>query len=326
MHSLGGKIQENPLPEEQPAENADKPKDTAPKPVADKASTTVPLPAAPPSAVAPRLSIPMFTKTSPNDLYRRLLPAMLFVLTFVTVMTMLLIYMDTVALGAQKFRANMSRDYELASIAAGSAALVAFVQQLHLAPPHAAPAAPAALPQPSPQVLLMDKLYGEIYNGTFIEFVPRGSRSDTSVYLERARQWQGVVVRAAARDYLAVRGAARALHACLSPTPHPREVTYQETESQESVFRSRVLCLPLLTVLLAADAPAAQYVLLGGANALPALTHLPYDDPRVHLQVIEVQFNNDTTRNKTTNFLLTKNYTVAGTFEGSVMYALQDSV
>lgn len=35
-------------------------------------------------------------KTPPNDLYRRLLPAVLFLMTFVTVMTMLLIYMDTV--------------------------------------------------------------------------------------------------------------------------------------------------------------------------------------------------------------------------------------
>lgn len=45
---------------------------------------------------SPRFCIPSLTKTPPNDLYRRLLPAVLFLLTFVTVMTMLLIYMDTV--------------------------------------------------------------------------------------------------------------------------------------------------------------------------------------------------------------------------------------
>lgn len=263
----------------------------------------------------------MFTKPSPNDLYRRLLPAMLFVLTFVTVMTMLLIYMDTVALGAQKFRANMSRDYELARIAAGSAALVAFVQQLHLAPA-APPARTDPPPQPTDQLAVMDKLYGEIYNGTFVEFLPRGPRSPTSEYVERARQWRGVVVRAAARDYLALRANTRALHACLSPTDHPREVTYQETESQESVFRSRVLCLPLLTVLLAADAERAQLVQLAGPAALPALQHLPFDD-RIHLQMIEVQFTNATVRNQTTEFLLSKNYTVAASFEDSVMYALR---
>ncbi|KAJ8709896.1 hypothetical protein PYW08_009900 [Mythimna loreyi] len=331
------KIEENPLPVDQPAETTDKPKDTVPKPVPHKipatatmvaapetkTTTTVPLPVVPPAVIVPRSSV--FKNTSPNDLYRRLLPAMLFVLTFVTVMTMLLIYMDTVALGAQKFRANMSRDYELASIAQGSAALVAFVQQLHLAPRHAAPPAHPP-PQPTPQIHVMDELYGEIYNGTFIEFVPRGARSTTSTYLERARGWDGVVVRAAARDYLALRGAARALHACLSPTAHPREVTYQESESQESVFSSRVLCLPLLTVLLAADAPRAQFVLLGGDNALPALTHLPFDDQRLQLQMIEVQFTNDYIRNMTTQYLLTKNYTVAATFDTSTMYALKGHV
>ncbi|XP_075986629.1 EGF receptor activation regulator Star isoform X2 [Anticarsia gemmatalis] len=346
MDRLVEKIQENPLPEQPPAEEADKPKETLPKAASAPSSPvtmTIPLPVpvtvpaaaadkpAPPATVAPvpvaptpvspRLSVPMFSKTSPNDLYRRLLPAMLFVLTFVTVMTMLLIYMDTVALGAQKFRANMSRDYELASIAQGSAALVAFVQQLHLAPPPVS-AALRPPPAPTPQVSVMDKLYGEIYNGTFIEWVPRGARAQTSSYLERARAWRGVVVRAAARDYLALRGNARALHACLSPTAHPREVTYQETESQESVFSSRVLCLPLLTVLLAADAPRAHYVLLGGNNVLPALTHLPFEDTAVHLQIIEVQFSNPVVRNETTHFLQSKNYTVAATFDDSVMYAL----
>ncbi|KAJ8715815.1 hypothetical protein PYW07_010297 [Mythimna separata] len=245
------RIEENPVaPEDQPAETVDKTKDTVPNPVPDKtaprmvpppetkATTTVPLPVITPPVVAPRLS-PMFTKTSPNDLYRRLLPAMLFVLTFVTVMTMLLIYMDTVALGAQKFRANMSRDYELASIAQGSAALVAFVQQLHLAPRHAAPPARPP-PEPTPQIHALDQLYGEIYNGTFVEFVPRGPRSTTSAYLERARGWDGVLVRAAARDYLAIRGAARALHACLSPTAHPREVSAEERDRFH-----RVLCASL---------------------------------------------------------------------------------
>lgn len=318
------KIQENPLPEDQPAETVDKPKDMVPKPVPDKPATSVPVPVATAPEVTPRLTTPVFSKTSPNDLYRRLLPAMLFVLTFVTVMTMLLIYMDTVALGAQKFRANMSRDYELANIAQGSAALVAFVQQLHLAPRHATPPSHPP-PEPTPQIEVMDRLFGEIYNGTFVEFLPRGPRSQTSEYLERARGWDGLLVRAAARDYLALRGAARALHACLSPTAHPREVTYQETERSEAVFRSRVLCLPLYTVLLAGDAAAAQLLQLAGDNALPALTHLPFHDPRLHLQMIEVEFTDNAVRNKTTQFLLSKNYTVAASFDSSVMYALNNS-
>lgn len=44
---------------------------------------------------SPRFPMPSLKK-SPHTLYRKLLPAVLFVLTFVTVMTILLIYMDTV--------------------------------------------------------------------------------------------------------------------------------------------------------------------------------------------------------------------------------------
>lgn len=61
-------------------------------------------------------------------------------------------------------------------------------------------------------------------NGTFVEFLPQGPRDGSALFLEAARHWDGVVVRAKAKDYLALRGAARSLHACLSPTDHPREV------------------------------------------------------------------------------------------------------
>ncbi|XP_026316622.1 protein Star [Hyposmocoma kahamanoa] len=302
------KIQENPLPEEQIETSI--PQDTNMKP-ADKSSP-------PPTVVTPP-RVPSFTKTSPNDMYRRLLPAVLFLLTFVTVMTMLLIYMDTVALGAQQFRLNMSRDYELARIPQESAPLVAYVRQLHLQP--RAPAHPPPSPRPTPRVAVLDRLLGEIYNGTFVEFLPQGPRDGSAQFLEAARRWDGVVVRAKAKDYLALRGAARALHACLSPTDHPREVTYHESDSRESAFSSRVLCLPLFTVLLAADATRAHYVLLGGDNVVPALQHVPFQ--KVHLQVIEYFFKDIASVNATTTLLAARNYSVAAVFPDSIMYSLK---
>ncbi|KAL0811596.1 hypothetical protein ABMA28_009970 [Loxostege sticticalis] len=311
------KIQENPLPEDQP-EPVDKPRDLVP----DKPTTVpVPLPVEP---VVVRPSVPSFTKTPPNDLYRRLLPAVLFVLTFVTVMTMLLIYMDTVALGAQQFRLNMSRDYELARIPQESAALVAYVRQVHLQP--RPPRAPPAAPPASPRAQLIAQLTGDTRNGTFVEFLPRGPRDPTTLYLEAALGWEGVVVRAGARDYLALRGHARALHACLSPTLHPREVTYHESDSHESMFSSRVLCLPLYTVLLAAEATRAQYVLLAGETVLPALRHVPFEEGKVRLQVIEYRSTDPAARNQTTQYLTTKNYTVAATYDDAVMFALRDDL
>lgn len=324
------KIQENPLPEEQSQQpheptppvtmeevtNGHKPLETA------KPDKNIPVPAV--TVIPPQTPVSML-KSQPNDLYRRLLPAVLFVLTFVTVMTMLLVYMDNVALTAQQFRRNMTVDYELARIGQASAQLVAYVRQLHLSPRHDRP--PPVTLEPTKQVHVLDALYGEIENGTFVEFLPVGGRDGTLEYLEGSRGWQGLVVRAAAQAYLRlrVRNAQRALHACLSPSPHPREVTYQEPESQESLFSSRVLCLPLYTVLLAADLTRADYVLLGGSNVLSALKHVPFDDGSVHLQVIEVRSTDPIARNKTTQFLSKKNYFVAASFDEGIMYSLKDT-
>ncbi|XP_045455239.1 protein Star, partial [Melitaea cinxia] len=280
----------------------------------------------PPPAVpfqVPRLSLPSFTKSPPNELYRKLLPALLFILTFVTVMTMLLIYMDTFALGAQQFRLNMTKDKELASISAESPTLVAYVRQLHLAP--RPPRTPPPPPTPTPRVAVLDSILGEIHNGTLVEFLPRGPRDSTAAYLETARGWGGVAVRAAPRDYLALRGAARALHACLSPTDHPRVVSYEEAEHGGGVFRSRVLCLPLLTVLLAADAARAHYTALAGPAAPPALLALPFRRLRLRVRVIDYRSTDPVALNKTTQILEANNYTVAATFDDGIMYALKDA-
>ncbi|XP_045780516.1 protein Star isoform X1 [Maniola jurtina] len=326
------KIQENPLPESQGPEVLETPQIPEPptpqmQETSDKIKdvpTAIPVKITPPTPVTPspvsRVSIPSFTKTAPNELYRKLLPAVLFLLTFVTVMTVLLIYMDTVALGAQQFRLNMSRDYELARIPAESPTLVAYVRQLHLAP--RPPRTPPPTPTPTPRVEALDRILGEMYNGTLVEFLPRGGRDPTAAYLETVRGWSGVAVRAAPRDFLALRGAARALHACLSPTDHPREVSYEEAEGGGGVFRSRVLCLPLLTVLLAADAPRADYTALAGAAAPKALAALPYD--RLRLKVIDFRSTDPIALNKTTEILTANNYTVAATFDDGIMYALKD--
>lgn len=72
-------------------------KKETPKPPEKLPETTVTVP--PTATQTPQTGlrgILMISKSHPNDLYRRLLPAVLFLMTFVTVMTMLLIYMDTV--------------------------------------------------------------------------------------------------------------------------------------------------------------------------------------------------------------------------------------
>ncbi|KAG7297597.1 hypothetical protein JYU34_019652 [Plutella xylostella] len=320
------KAQEISIPEEQINSQADKEKPVKMQ-SQEKATNTekpppvmvpVMLPTVPVATAVPgRVAVmPIFSKTPPNDLYRRLLPAVLFLLTFVTVMTMLLVYMDTVALGAQQFRLNMSRDYELASIAQDSPSLIQYVRQVHLAP-RPGPADEEPLVE-TESVRTLDKLFGPDYIGTFVEILPSGGASASALALQR-RGWRGVLARAAPRDYLALR--AVALHACLSPIDHPREVAYHEPSSPGGSFWSRVLCLPLYTVLAAADALRADYLALGGAAAPPALRALPAQGTRV--KVIEYLSTDLSLRNQTAAALLARNYTLLAERPDGIMYVLQ---
>ena len=59
------------------------------------------------------------------------------------------------------------------------------------------------------------------------------------------------------------------------------QVSYEEPEDGGTVFRSRVLCLPLLTVLVVADAKQADYVAIEGSAAPDALNVLPYGEVRL---------------------------------------------
>ncbi|CAG9134808.1 unnamed protein product [Plutella xylostella] len=443
------KAQEISIPEEQINSQADKEKPVKMQ-SQEKATNTekpppvmvpVSLPTVPVATTVPgRVAVmPIFSKTPPNDLYRRLLPAVLFLLTFVTVMTMLLVYMDTVALGAQQFRLNMSRDYELASIAQDSPSLIQYVRQVHLAP-RPAPADEEPLVE-TESVRTLDKLFGPDYIGTFVEILPSGGASASALALQRRgwrgvlaraaprdylalravalhaclspidhprerrgwrgvvaraaprdylalravalhaclspidhprerRGWRGVVARAAPRDYLALRAVALhaclspidhprevktalvrevalalqrrgwrgvlaraaprdylalpavALHACLSPIDHPREVAYHEPSSPGGSFWSRVLCLPLYTVLAAADALRADYLALGGAAAPPALRALPPTGTRV--KVIEYLSTDPALRNQTAAALLARNYTLLAERPDGIMYVLQE--
>ncbi|CAG9569095.1 unnamed protein product [Danaus chrysippus] len=301
------KTQENPLPEGS-ADSPEQLKDAAPRPV--KVVT--------PNPVSSPRFIPSFTKTPPNELYRKLLPAMLFVLTFVTVMTVLLIYMDTVALGAQQFRLNMSRDYELARISAESPTFVEYVRQRqeHLASRPRRPSSPP--PTTTPRVEVLDRILGKIDNGTLVEFLSSGARDPTALVLE-ARGWRGLAVRAAPRDFLSLR-ASKTLHACLSPGPHPREVSYAELDTDGSVFRSRVLCLPLLTVLLAAEATRADYTSLDGPAAPGALEALPFE--RLRLRVVDVRSADKDVLNRAWDVLRANNYSLAASFDDGMMFHL----
>ncbi|XP_068140082.1 protein Star [Drosophila tropicalis] len=70
-------------------------------------------------------------RPSPSP-YRQLLPIALCLLSFAAVFATLIVYMDTTEIRHQQFRLNMSRDYELNSVAQDDPALIAFLRQIHM--------------------------------------------------------------------------------------------------------------------------------------------------------------------------------------------------
>ncbi|KAM7353900.1 EGF receptor activation regulator Star isoform 1-T3 [Cochliomyia hominivorax] len=64
--------------------------------------------------------------------YRQLLPIALCILSFATVFSILIVYMDTTEILHQQFRLNMSRDYELVGVAQDDPQLIAFLRKIHM--------------------------------------------------------------------------------------------------------------------------------------------------------------------------------------------------
>ncbi|XP_004521904.1 protein Star [Ceratitis capitata] len=64
--------------------------------------------------------------------YRQLLPVVLCILSFATVFSILIVYMDTTEIRHKQFRLNMSRDYEFFGVAQDDPTLIAFLREIHM--------------------------------------------------------------------------------------------------------------------------------------------------------------------------------------------------
>uniref|UniRef100_A0A1I8PN11 Methyltransferase FkbM domain-containing protein n=1 Tax=Stomoxys calcitrans TaxID=35570 RepID=A0A1I8PN11_STOCA len=64
--------------------------------------------------------------------YRQLLPIALCILSFATVFSILIVYMDTTEIRHQQFRLNMSRDYDFFDVAQDDPILIAFLREIHM--------------------------------------------------------------------------------------------------------------------------------------------------------------------------------------------------
>lgn len=129
----------------------------------------------------------------------------------------------------------------------------------------------------------------------------------------------------------------QAIHACLSPTPYPKEVTiFQDAEGvkinsihsnnlDDDWFNTRVKCFPIYSLLLAMNMTNIDYFILNtGGTELQVLETIPFE--RVKIEIIGIHLDsNELEKNTIDKFLLAKNYIFMQKFNNSYLFKLSGS-
>lgn len=274
---------------------------------------------------------------------KNLLPAVTFLVAFATVMTVLVIHMNNTATRHHQFRVNMSKDNEFLGVAQDNPELITYIREVHLTPavePHHRPLETAG-PLLTDDTSFILKLLNNKREGTFIE---SGAYSDSKTskteYLEKKLSWHGLLIQPEPTHYFKLkrhdRRRSQAVHACLSSTPYPKEVTYHQ-EDRDGVkinkihantiddpdwFNTRVKCFPLYSLLLAMNITTVDlFILESGGTELQVLQTIPFN--HVRIDVIDIQLlTSDLEKDTIKEFLATKKYSFLQNINSSYIFKL----
>lgn len=300
-------------------------------------------------------------KTSPigPSPFRQLLPVALCIISFATVLSILIIYMDTTEIRHQQFRLNMSRDYDLMGVPQDNPALVKYVRDIHMKKYPMTFMRNANAPvehlnftnrhELAPEMAhLVSDLLGKKRFGTFFQSLTGISESMmTAPWLAETMNWGGYLVEPDPRKYFSLRKQnafrpnVQVIHACLSPNTYPKEVTLHHDDDSEvrinSVldeetewFHPRVKCFPVYTLMLAVNRTSIDLLSLGcQGQELQILQTIPFD--RVHIKVISIHLVHyyeedeliidvDEYVQNITRFLLSKSYKMVRSYDRNFIY------
>ncbi|XP_028135821.2 protein Star [Diabrotica virgifera virgifera] len=279
---------------------------------------------------------------SETSVTRKLLPLAAFFMAFTTVMTVLIVYMDNTAIKHYQFRVNMSQDYDLLGVSQDDPQLIMYIRAVHLTPaiePNHKPL--KSEDEISEDTAYVIKLLNNKHKGFFIEAGAYGDGKSKTEWLEENLGWQGLLIQPDPRHYFSLRRHNRkhsqAIHGCISPSPHPKEVSLHPENGGIKVnsirsslldmddsdwFNTRVKCFPLYSLLLATNVTNIDYLILEtGGTELQVLETVPFE--RTNIEVINVQVrNNDTEKDTLKKFLALKKYKFMENFNESYVFML----
>ncbi|XP_055545113.1 protein Star isoform X1 [Wyeomyia smithii] len=290
---------------------------------------------------------------------RQLLPVALCIISFATVLSILVIYMDTTEIRHQQFRLNMSRDYDLMGVPQDNPALVKYVRDIHMKKYPMTFMRNANAPvdhlnftnrhELTPEMArFVSDLLGKKRFGTFFQSLTGISDSMmTAPWLAETMNWGGYLVEPDPRKYFSLRKQnafrpnVQVIHACLSPNTYPKEVTLHHDDDSEvrinSVldeetewFHPRVKCFPVYTLMLAVNRTSIDLLSLGcQGQELQILQTIPFD--RVHVKVISIHLVHYYEEDELiidveeyvqniTRFLLSKSYKMVRSYDRNFIY------
>ncbi|XP_063700260.1 protein Star-like [Culicoides brevitarsis] len=268
--------------------------------------------------------IPDTLKPDTPSKLRQLLPILLCVISFATVMSILIVYIDTTEIRHQQFRLNMTRDYDLLGVQQDNPSLIAYIREVHMkkypnmVTNFLATSGPAEHLNFTNSHELTPKLASDIASlvgnkqkGVFFQSLTGSSGPMmTAPWLAETLGWTGYIVEPDPRKYFALRkdnarrNGVQVIHACLSPTGYPKEVTLHHEDlndvkitsvtDEEDWFHSRVKCFPLYTLLLAVNHTQIDVLSLGcQGQELEILQTIPWNKVQINVISLHLSHNFD---------------------------------
>ncbi|KAK8747571.1 hypothetical protein OTU49_016464 [Cherax quadricarinatus] len=185
--------------------------------------------------------------------------------------------------------------------------LVTYIRQLHLVHPATAP---YNLNNPNTtdfsqngQSKVVAKILRGKRGGFFVEAgAYNGEELSNTLYLERELGWKGLLVEPDPWNFWALRKRSRkahSIHACLSPNPFPREVSFKQSDTMGHIVSrseeggrqgiyARVKCFPLYSLLLALNSTHVDFLSLDVEGAeLQVLKTVPWESVSIDVLCVE---------------------------------------
>ncbi|XP_042229106.1 protein Star-like isoform X2 [Homarus americanus] len=214
--------------------------------------------------------------------------------------------------------------------------LVTYIRQLHLVSPSLGP---YNLHSPNTTDFSQNgqsRQIEEILKGKAGAY--NGEELSNTLYLERQLGWRGLLVEPDPWNFWALRKRGRrahSIHACLSPYPFPREVTFKQSDtmghivnggddaSRHGIF-TRVKCFPLYSLLLALNTTRLDLLSLDVEGAeLQVLRTVPWEAVRIEVICVEYRHVPEG-KLALSSFLQERGYTLHSTLGDDYIFVRRD--